>query len=248
MKKLFTIILILSFICGYGQSIKLFYNDAVVNSNDTVTINVTGSDDHYLDFVNTSAQDINLMIKRTVISLLPGAETYFCFYDCLAETVNSLPNPVPFIAGDTFSHKKAENDDEYFYYFYAHYDPHGQKGISLVKFDFMDNDNKNDVSSVIFKFNSNSSSIADNQTVSLSLNAYPNPVTSKVYVQYDLKNHASKARLLVSNLIGVTLKSIPLGSTANRMQIDLSDFSSGIYFYSLEINGKIAATKKLIVK
>jgi hypothetical protein len=244
MKKLFTIILLMSFVYGYGQSIQLIYNDEVVNNNDTITVDVQGSGDHYLDLINTSTSNINMMIKREIISLLQGADNYFCFYDCLTSTVDRLPSPVSVNAGDTLSHKDGDN----LYYFYTHYDPYNHKGISLIKFNFSDNDNPTDVTSVVFKFNSAALGITDNQTAAVALNAYPNPATTKIFVQHDLKKQAAEAKILVTNLMGVTLKTIPVNPTSNKTQIDISDFASGIYFYSLEVNGKISVTKKLIVK
>ncbi|MDR0604319.1 MAG: hypothetical protein LBG80_08475, partial [Bacteroidales bacterium] len=87
MKKIFVIILIMSFASSYGQSIKLFYNDNVVGT-DTITINVRGSADYYLDLVNTSTQDINLMIRRELVDVMSNVITYFCFTDCYADFVD----------------------------------------------------------------------------------------------------------------------------------------------------------------
>ncbi|MDR2410682.1 MAG: T9SS type A sorting domain-containing protein [Bacteroidales bacterium] len=246
MKKIFVIISIMSFAYSYGQSIELFYNDAIVNNNDTVTINTDTVNGHYyyLDLVNTSSQNINLMIRREIISLVPGAENYFCFSECLDINGNELTEPISLTAGDTFSHKEEGN----YYYFYTSYNPKNQIGTSIIKFNFSDNNDPTDKSSVIFKFISTTTAIADNSVAQVSLNAYPNPATTKVFIQHDLKNQASEARLLMSNLIGVTVKSIPISSTSDKTQIDISDLAAGIYFYSIATGGKSSVTKKLIVK
>jgi hypothetical protein len=250
MKKLCSIILIMSFAYSYGQSIELFYSDTVFNP-DTILVDVRASGDHHLGLINTSNNSINLMVKREIISPLSDAENYFCFYECLSSATNQLSTAYPFPAGDTFSLK--HTGDEYLY-FYTHYDPDttpdhsGERGIYIVKFEFYDNANPVDKSSVVFKFNSNRLGIADNQTEAISLHAYPNPATSKVFIHYNLKNQASKARILVSNLVGTTVKSIPVSSANNKLEMDVSDLASGIYFYSLEVNGKNSLTKKLVVK
>jgi hypothetical protein len=253
MRKLFTIILVMSFAYAYGQSIQLLYNNSdVVAYNDTVAVDVYEPSDYYLTLVNIASQDVDLMIVRTLIDLLPETVTYFCFENCYSSEVNATEDPYSFKAGDTLYHGRPGdtlfNGDIVSYpYFYVHYDPMGQKGISLVKFDFKDNRDISDKTSVVFKFNSNSLGITDKQKTTVSLNAYPNPATSKVFIQHDLKE-ASTARLHVTNLLGVRVKSIPISPTSNKTQLDISDFASGIYFYSLEIDGKISMTKKLIVK
>jgi hypothetical protein len=246
MKKIFVIISIMSLAYSYGQSIELFYNDALVNNNDTITINTdtVNGHYHYLDLVNTSTQEIKLMIRREIISLVQDAENYFCFFECLPTNGNELTEPIPLAAGDTFSHKEEGN----YYYFYTAYNPNNQIGTSIIKFNFFNANDPTDKSSVIFKFISTTTAIADNSIAQVSLKAYPNPATRKVFIQYDLKNQASEARLLVTNLMGVTVKSIPINSTSDKTQVDVSDLAAGIYFYSVAMGGKISVTKKLIVK
>jgi hypothetical protein len=234
----------MSFACGYGQSISLLYNDAVVADMDTLTIEVIKPEDHYIDLVNTSEQDINLMIRRELVNVMQNVITYFCFEDCYNETVDISDKPYSFKAGDTCSTDNKNNP-----YFYVHYDPQNQNGTSIIKFNFYDDDNPSDKSSVIFKFISTTTGIADNQLTQVSLNAYPNPATTKVVIQHDLKNQVSgETRLLLSNVMGATVKSIPISSTSGKTQIDVSDLASGIYFYSIATGGKISGTKKLIVK
>jgi hypothetical protein len=148
MKKLCSILLFMSFVYSYGQSIQVIYQDSIVNP-DTILVDVQSPAEHYLDFVNNSNNEIKLMITREIIYLWPNAENYFTFYDCFTFTENRLPNAYPFPAGDTFSQKR----DDYLY-FYTHYNPNGEKGISLVKFNFFNNDDHSDIRSVVFSFNS----------------------------------------------------------------------------------------------
>ncbi len=79
-----------------------------------------------------------------------------------------------------------------------------------------------------------------------NINAYPNPATMNVIIQHNFKNETN-ARLLISNVMGMALKSIPIQAN-NEIQIDVSNFASGVYFYSLEVNGKVFVTKKLIIR
>jgi hypothetical protein len=233
----------MSLACSYGQSVQVFYNDSLVKTMDTITIDVIKSGSHYFDLVNISEQSINLMIRRRVIDIMPDVITSFCFDVCYDPDINLLRRSYLFKAGDTCTFANEGEPS-----FYVDYDPKNQKGISIIQFEFYNKDSTSDKNIIVLKFNSISLGIADKQTAKISINAYPNPATTKVFIQHDLKNQVSKARLFVSNIMGTTVKSIPINSTSDKTQIDVSDLAPGIYFYSIEINGRISATKKLIIK
>ena len=53
--------------------------------------------------------------------------------------------------------------------------------------------------------------------------------------------------LIIMNILGNEVKTIKL-SAKGRQKVNISDLSKGIYFGNLMINGKIAITRKLIVR
>jgi len=59
-----------------------------------------------------------------------------------------------------------------------------------------------------------------------------------------MKKHLFILALL---FVGVNI-TIPIYSTSDKLSIDISNFTPGIYFYSIEANEKIVASKKVIVK
>ena len=144
-KKIITIAVLLACSCVYSQSIQVFYNKLCILNEDTVMIVVphNAPTDHYLDIVNTSNDTIKLTIKRELVSLLNGAENFFDFILCYAPEYDGPTIPYDFMPGDTLS-----------YYFFTSYNPNGQKGISLIKYTFYDDDNPPDSSSILFKFDS----------------------------------------------------------------------------------------------
>ncbi len=241
-----SIIALLFLSCGfaYGQSLKLFYDKQYKNPNDTIDINIPNDDverNYYLDIVNVSSSNIEMMIKRELISLLSGVENRFCFGLCYEPNVNMTSDPYTFLAGDTLSHDDGSMD-----YFYTSYNAQGQQGVSIIKYTFYDNNNSSDTTSVIFRFTSGNVGIKDNAIDVADFKAYPNPATTKLTIRHNCGNKEN-ARLRISNLMGMELKSIPI-TNSNETQIDVSGFASGIYFYSLEVNGKISVTKKFIIK
>ena len=76
-------------------------------------------------------------------------------------------------------------------------------------------------------------------------NAYPNPATSIVNIDYAL--NSGNAQIVFYNILGVTVYEQPLGNQIGTAKINVSDFASGIYFYTIKVNGKAVETKKLII-
>ena len=93
--------------------------------------------------------------------------------------------------------------------------------------------------------NTNSFSIS---SISLGQNI-PNPFSRTTVIQYELPVGIEKAELLISDEIGRVIKTISLAKTGRgTVNIDAALLSSGIYNYSLAIDGGIVETRKMIVR
>jgi hypothetical protein len=51
----------------------------------------------------------------------------------------------------------------------------------------------------------------------------------------------------VYNALGSLVKSVPVKSAESSVQLDISGFDEGVYFYTLHADGKNSATKKFVV-
>ncbi|HEX8349507.1 MAG TPA: T9SS type A sorting domain-containing protein [Hymenobacter sp.] len=82
-----------------------------------------------------------------------------------------------------------------------------------------------------------------------TLNLYPNPSRGQVTVQLNQKSGANY-KLRVSNIIGQEIRSIALKPelTNAGLPVDLSDLRTGVYFYSLVVDGKVTTTKRLVLQ
>ena len=72
-------------------------------------------------------------------------------------------------------------------------------------------------------------------------NAYPNPFTDKLIIetyQADL--------VFIYNLMGEKIKSVSLKNSQTKVQVDVAEFNSGIYFYSIIKEGVIVETRKVV--
>ena len=118
---------------------------------------------------------------------------------------------------------------------------------SLVKYTFFLTNNENDKISFYIAFGSGSS-IRPSDMVKI-LNAYPNPASDNVTIAYQLpQGNMAPAYLVVKNLIGKTVMTVPMPQASEKMMINVSDLTTGVYFYSIEQNSRALMTKKMIVK
>ncbi|MBK9333636.1 MAG: T9SS type A sorting domain-containing protein [Ignavibacteria bacterium] len=82
------------------------------------------------------------------------------------------------------------------------------------------------------------------------LQNYPNPFNPITNIKFGI-NDFSRARIIVSDLTGKTVSVLFKGNLNEGIyEVDFNgnNISSGVYFYSLEINGIIIKTKKMILK
>lgn len=84
-----------------------------------------------------------------------------------------------------------------------------------------------------------------------NMNVYPNPISDVAFVEFDLAENNSKVDIKVIDLMGRIVKEIPVNNTvsgSNKIQIDLSEVSKGVYVMAAVMPGNKALTKKVIVQ
>ena len=88
-----------------------------------------------------------------------------------------------------------------------------------------------------------------NQTPSLNQNV-PNPYSAQTTIAYFLPQNTNSAEIIISTESGVELKTINLAGTGNgQIVFNGSSYASGVYLYTLIVDGKKIDTKRMeIVK
>lgn len=84
----------------------------------------------------------------------------------------------------------------------------------------------------------------------ISVNVFPNPSRGQVTVKLDQKLSNNDYKLRLSNIIGQEIRSValkPEAFTAGSV-LDLSDLRTGMYFYTLLVDGKVITTKRLVLQ
>ena len=86
----------------------------------------------------------------------------------------------------------------------------------------------------------------DAQSVVLEQNV-PNPFAEHTTISYNLPDNTTRAQMLFYNSQGKLIQTAELVNTGRGMlNVFASDLSSGIYTYSLVVDGKIIETKKMV--
>lgn len=75
----------------------------------------------------------------------------------------------------------------------------------------------------------------------------PNPFTAKTEIRFRLPEDAQNAYIYVFDMTGKTLKKLPVTNDMQSVTIDGYELSSGMYLYSLVINGQEIDTKRMII-
>ena len=76
---------------------------------------------------------------------------------------------------------------------------------------------------------------------------YPNPATTFTTIKYELADENIRAKIILCNILGNVVGEYHLTKEANLLSISTQDFSSGVYFYTLNIDGKNLVTRRLVV-
>ncbi len=75
----------------------------------------------------------------------------------------------------------------------------------------------------------------------------PNPLSNTTSIRYTIPSISANAQLVINDFNGKMIRQVSLQPGAGVVNIDASTMSTGAYSYTLVINGKAIATKKMIV-
>jgi len=79
------------------------------------------------------------------------------------------------------------------------------------------------------------------------LNAYPNPATDIIRVDYALPNDIKSARLNILDSSGKTVKNFLVDGHSDHLALNVNDLSSGIYHYYIEYDNRRTSAKKIVI-
>lgn len=242
MKKtflLFNAVLMVSWL--FAQNLELYYEGELLDNMDEITYSAHPDSGllavDTLDVKNISNAVMDVMCVKEVIEEIDGTVNVFCWgSQCYPPNV------------DTSGTATTIEAQAVSYEFSGEYSPYGLAGITKVKYTFYDVSNPDDNVAVIINYDAfDPNSVFENAELYKLSKAYPNPANNTVSVDYDLRD-IPNARIAFFNLLGSKVSEIELSKSIGTLTINTTDFTEGIYFYSLLIENKASQTQKLIVR
>lgn len=193
------------------------------------------------DVVNSTQSDLELSARRYAIQEVEGADGNFCWgFLCIAwgnGDYNASSEVVYLPAGETDNTFKAK---------YRH---HGNEGHAIYRYCIYDvNRIIEDVCQEVNFCVNVECLVSTNDMADFhgEIVVSPNPIEKIGNVEYRFKNRPSNGKLVVYNTVGVKVKEVPLKSREGVVFLGASDFSSGLYFCSIEDNGVTYETVRIM--
>jgi len=233
----------LSGMSAFAQNDMNIYVQGITHPVNDSTIVLWGAvnTDHtqYAYVTNTSGSTIYIRAKYQVTTSVSGGENSFCWGPtCFGQTTApEFESP----AADTIHGNRTDST------FSGHYYDMGTPGTNAVRYVFLNKLNANDSSWVIVKYEISPTGIEQLSADALHMSApSPNPAKNVASFNYHL-NGVGKAVLGIYNTIGQNVQNIPVNSSNDRIELDITSLPSGIYICKLEAEGTTPVFQKMMV-
>ncbi len=232
--------ILFSSIFTFAQSLELLHNNTTITNGDTIVMtSVDNSVTYVLSiwFTNASSQKVNVRVRKTELSVVAGSDNYFCNWaSCYQPIVFESPDSLPMMPADTFKQ------------FTGDYGSNGNPGATYVMYTFYNDSDHTDSVSVVAKYVAGSGvGISQSQSNIYVSNAYPNPVSSILYLDYAFDNSQS-ASIEIYNVVGSLVSKQEIQGTAGKAKINTASLNNGVYFYNVIVDGVRITSKKFIVQ
>jgi hypothetical protein len=188
---------------------------------------------------NTSAGPINVKVRRTIMQLnTPTADTYFCTdINCYNSSTNMSLQ---------FSVASNGSFDLGSYYF-----ADSVSGMGHVRYSVINQSNMSDSATIDVYYNAvpGPAAVKENVFVKSSIsNPAPNPASGLFSINYKMgSTNPVDAKMVVYNMLGEKVMETRVEDVEGAVKMDVSTLGQGVYFCSLENDGKLLATRRLVV-
>jgi hypothetical protein len=205
----------------------------------------TNPDDDELEtnwvVTNNTTNTISIRCSAAVLTLVEGSKYQFCWGTLCSAWLGysgSLPDPVTLAPGESTNT---------FHLKFRHYANAGQ---STVRFTWTDVNSPSSNVSYDVNFCVDTECVVGVQEVKQTANIAqisPNPVVTTSNITYDFATMPNGGKMQIHNMVGGLVKEIILNDKSGAVVIKAADFESGIYFCSIQCDGKVFETKRLVI-
>ena len=82
----------------------------------------------------------------------------------------------------------------------------------------------------------------------LLLNAYPNPASDIIKLAYELPENIRIAKMNLLDSNGRMVRNFTVDDHTDHLELNVSDFSPGVYYYNIEYNNHRSSSKKIVIQ
>ena len=231
MKNTITLFSILLSLTLGAQTLELVsHDDTVYYDPQIAQLDVQA----HIEIKNTSATDNKYKVKRNGPFDQSCSTNYFCWDLCYLPT-DSVST------GNLTVASSATNN-----LFSGHIlsTGSGVEDCCEIKYTFFNQDDITDKLDVSVMF-CGDVSLSVNEDVYSSFIVFPNPANDFVNIEY---TGSKDGAFELFNVVGQSVFTQTLNTGNQNTSLDVSSLNSGVYFYTLQIDGQVMETKKLIIK
>lgn len=207
---------------------------AVYNYYFTVPVNGL----NVVSFVvkNPTGAMIKSKVNKNILSTISGHLVGFNYGSVMYAATTNYSIQEPIAAGDSLPDINGRTGLE------AYFDASGYTGTSVVRYTVYDSLNHADSVHVTITYNAVVTGLKQNAEEIIP-EAYPNPASNTIYF---LPGNFTNATVTLFTSDGQNIKTKELTSVGKN-EMDISKLEQGVYFYTINENGKIIKTKKLVI-
>lgn len=252
MKKIFTSLCFLATsMYGFSQSMQLHFGGNNV-SGDTITVPIiagTSSNPYSvyteIDIHNPSSNAVNILVQRVILNppLDNECSLFFCTgFLCYAPDASIVYNEpgsgTPLAANTNLLGSSG---------LIPHLDVGPNCCDTYVLYKVYNTSAPNDTVRVTMHY-ACSTGIEDvKKTGGTISGAYPNPADEFVSIKYNINAFSQNGKIVFYDMLGKAVKEVILQDKHGIAKVNVSEFNSGIYFYTFVVDEKAITTRKLVV-
>lgn len=215
-------------------------NQASVVSGSTIVYYVdqaTSLETHDFDVHNTSSNNLTVKVRKSVQSFASaGSVFYFCTDQLCYTPSTNLSGNVTLNAASQFL-------------LVTDFTPDNTTGISIVRYSVFNTANPGDSIYFFIEYHVSPTGIEDSSVKASIGSPMPNPASFVFNMSYNLGSSYGKgqATIVIYNMLGAIVRTETLDSAEGTFRMDVSTLENGVYFTSLEVDGKQVSAKRLVV-
>jgi len=197
----------------------------------------TSVESHDFQVTNTSPNSITCKVRKAIQTSQAGQTFYFCTDQNCYTPSTVLSGNVTETPGGNFQ-------------LITDFTPASQIGISSVRYSVFNTANASDSVYFTIEYHVSPTGIAAHSMVKANIGSpMPNPAGAVFNMNYNLGTSYGQgtAKLVVYNMLGDVVKTEVLADAEGTFRMDVSTLDNGVYFTSLEVDGKQLSAKRLVV-